>query len=369
MSQNLCLTAVSSSTAFGKGGYRIATSAGVGLQSRTPDGVSLATHEGATPVLDTDFATKLYVDQIAQGLSWHEPARVCSTVDVTIAAPGANIDGEVMVVGDRFAALAQGTPDENGMWQWNGAAVPATRTLDWDTGDDVSGGAFFVLEGTCADQGYVATADPAIVDTDDPLLIQFASVTAGVTSVITAAGATGVSGIVTGAAPVPEFRGFLGETGVLTAALNGDDVEYSVDALGITTAKIANLAVTTGKIALDAVGNAQLAPLAAVSCIRGQILHTDTGSDVAIGTVPANSIVVSSSVNVTTAFSPNPVTVDLKVNAVSRQGVTESDLNTADEYVCENTTTDTGAAIATVGVAAGLVAGVADICFNYLRLS
>lgn len=359
MSQNLCLTAVSSSTAFGKGGYRIATSAGVGLQTRTPDGVSLATHEGATPVLDTDFATKLYVDQIAQGLSWHQPARVCSTVDVTIAAPGANIDGEVMVVGDRFSALAQGTADENGLWVWNGAAVPATRPLDWDTGDDVSGGAFFVLEGTCADQAYVATADPAIVDTNDPLLIQFASVAAGVNSIALAGGATGASPIDNGSGPIATLRGFTGETGVLSAAIVGDDVEYSVDAAGITTAKIAD----------DAVTNAKLAPLAAVSYIRGQILHTDTGSDVAIGTVPANSIVCFSSVNVTTAFSPNPVTVDLKVNAVSRQGVTESDLNTADEYACDNCTTDVGAAIATVGVAAGLVAGVADITFGYLRLS
>jgi hypothetical protein len=90
--------------------------------------------------------------------------RVASTAAINLAAPGANIDGVAMVAGDRFLEKDNATLANRGIYIWNGAAVPATRALDADTGAELNGGAIIpVDEGTVnADTNWQLTNDGVV---------------------------------------------------------------------------------------------------------------------------------------------------------------------------------------------------------------
>lgn len=83
----------------------------------------------------------------AQG-SFKKPVRAASTANVTLATPGAAIDGVTMVAGDRVLLKNQTTPAENGIWLWNGAAAAMTRTADADEGPELVNAVLAVSEGT-----------------------------------------------------------------------------------------------------------------------------------------------------------------------------------------------------------------------------
>lgn len=90
--------------------------------------------------------------------------RVASTTSINLASPGANIDGVAMVAGDRFLEKDNDTPANRGIYVWNGAAVPATRAADADSGAELkSGSTIAVSEGTqSADTLYMLTTNGAI---------------------------------------------------------------------------------------------------------------------------------------------------------------------------------------------------------------
>lgn len=118
------------------------------------------------PVVDTDAATKRYVDIELRKLDWKHSVRVASTGNVNLAAPGAAIDGVALVIGDRFLAWQQTLGAENGIYVWNGAAVPATRSLDADENTEVTSQMLVpVSEGTVnADRSFrLITNDPITV--------------------------------------------------------------------------------------------------------------------------------------------------------------------------------------------------------------
>lgn len=79
---------------------------------------------------------------------------------VTIATPGATIDGVTMVAGERFWAPSQGTATQDGLYVWNGASVPATRAPEMPVGMDVAGMLVSISEGT--DAGKVAQVTNAV---------------------------------------------------------------------------------------------------------------------------------------------------------------------------------------------------------------
>lgn len=95
--------------------------------------------------------------------SWKQPVRAASTGNVTVASPGATIDGVSMAVQDRVLLKDQSTASQNGIYVWLGAAVAMTRAADFTSGTMALGGTVFVSEGTVnADRIYKCTTNATI---------------------------------------------------------------------------------------------------------------------------------------------------------------------------------------------------------------
>jgi len=114
----------------------------------------------------TDLVTLQQMQAAIRGLDWKDSVRAASTGNLTIAAPGATIDGVTMAANDRFLAKDQSTGSQNGIYVWTGAATPATRALDADASAEVTSGmAVTSTEGT-------ANGDKAwILITNDPIVL------------------------------------------------------------------------------------------------------------------------------------------------------------------------------------------------------
>lgn len=86
------------------------------------------------PTLSGDVATKAYVDAVAQGIIYKQAVTAVATGAVALNAPGAAIDGFALSVGQRVLLTGQADATQNGIWVWQGAAVPMTRPADFNTG-------------------------------------------------------------------------------------------------------------------------------------------------------------------------------------------------------------------------------------------
>lgn len=117
------------------------------------------------PTLAQHAATKAYVDGAVEGLAWKDSVRVASTGNINLAAPGATIDGITMATSDRFLAKDQTTGSQNGIYIWNGAATPATRSADMSTSAEVEQAVVTVEEGTSAGASFRQTVVNVTLDT------------------------------------------------------------------------------------------------------------------------------------------------------------------------------------------------------------
>lgn len=106
----------------------------------------------------------MMIAEAVNGGDYKASVRVATTVAINLAAPGANIDGAAMVVNDRFLDKDNATLANRGIYIWKGAAVPATRALDADTGAEFNGGAIIPVEsGTVnADTNWQITNDGTV---------------------------------------------------------------------------------------------------------------------------------------------------------------------------------------------------------------
>src|SRR4051794_20133741 len=115
------------------------------------------------PSLATDAATKTYVDAAIQGLKWKAAAVAASTGNVSLAAPGAALDGITLTNGDRILLKDQTSGADNGLYVWTGAATALTRSTDADTAAKVLGMAVTVMRGsTNADRQFNLITDAPI---------------------------------------------------------------------------------------------------------------------------------------------------------------------------------------------------------------
>lgn len=117
------------------------------------------------PTAAQDAATKAYVDSAVEGLAWKDSVRVSTATNVSLASPGATLDGVTMAANDRFLARNQTAPAENGIYIFNGAATPATRSLDANTYDELEGAVVTVEEGTSAGTTYRQTGVNGTINT------------------------------------------------------------------------------------------------------------------------------------------------------------------------------------------------------------
>lgn len=115
----------------------------------------------AEPTLDSDAATKAYVDAARSGLDVKQSVRVATTANITLSGTQ-TIDGISVIAGDRVLVKDQTTGSQNGIYVV--AAGSWTRATDADTNTEVTAGMFtFVTEGTVnADSGWVLTTNDAI---------------------------------------------------------------------------------------------------------------------------------------------------------------------------------------------------------------
>ena len=159
-------------------------------------GNKIALKNAAEPTVDSDVATKNYVDSQVSGMglsiSWKNAVKVRTTADLdatlsggtlTANANGAlTIDGVAMSVGDRVLVMDQVKPSDNGIYEVGAAGDASTpfhlnRTGDADSADDLRRAAVFVESGTHAAKGYVQTSTSVeTLGTDDIVFTTFATV-------------------------------------------------------------------------------------------------------------------------------------------------------------------------------------------------
>lgn len=105
-----------------------------------------------------DAATVAQLQAAVEGLAHKDDVRVRTASNISLASPGATLDGVTMVLNDRVLVAGQTTASENGIYIWNGAAVPLTRSLDASTGAELVSAIVPVAEGTSAGTVWRQTA-------------------------------------------------------------------------------------------------------------------------------------------------------------------------------------------------------------------
>jgi hypothetical protein len=141
-----------------------------------------------------DAATKAYVDAAIEGINWKASVKVAAMTNVSLATPGAQIDGTDLAANDRVLLMGQTTLSENGIYIYNGPSVAMTRANDANTTSELNEAVTTVQEGTYAGSSFRQTAIDVVVDTDDILWESFGSTvppadeeTAGILEVATQA--------------------------------------------------------------------------------------------------------------------------------------------------------------------------------------
>jgi hypothetical protein len=105
------------------------------------------------------------------GASLYKAVAVASpTANISVAAPGATLDGVTINAGDRVFLSAQTAGAENGPWIWNGAAAALTRPTNYASGSTAMAtyGATITILGGTVNKGktfYLTTTGVITIDT------------------------------------------------------------------------------------------------------------------------------------------------------------------------------------------------------------
>ena len=105
-----------------------------------------------------DPATLSQLQALVEGLAWKDEVVAKASSNVNIASPGATIDGVTAVANDRYLLAAQTAGLENGIYIWNGASTPMTRSLDMNVSIEFNSAIVPVLSGTASGTQWRQTA-------------------------------------------------------------------------------------------------------------------------------------------------------------------------------------------------------------------
>jgi len=129
------------------------------IGATTPSTASFTTATGSNaPVGATDLTNKYYVDSLALGLSFKNPALCATTANITLSGLQ-TIDGVAVTAGVRVLVKNQTNTSQNGIYA---AATGAwTRTTDADTWDKLVSAFLFIESGTAnAGTAWYCSAQP-----------------------------------------------------------------------------------------------------------------------------------------------------------------------------------------------------------------
>jgi hypothetical protein len=243
----------------------------------------------ATPIADSDAATKSYVDSVAQGLDAKQSVKCATYValnsylydngtdgvgaTITATANGAlSMDGVTPTVGSRVLVKDEtgANAPNNGIYVVTtvggaGTKFKLTRTTDFDNGNEVPGAFTFIEQGTVnGDTGWVCATNASVtVGSTDISWIQFSAAGTysggvglsldGLIFNINTSTGTGlyVSGDTLQIDPTLAGNGLTYNTGVLAVGGTTDRITVAADAIDIAATYVGQTTITTvGTIAV-----------------------------------------------------------------------------------------------------------------------
>lgn len=269
----------------------------------------------ADPTSAQDAATKNYVDNAITGLSWKQAVQTLSSVNITLATPGATIGGHAAVLGDRILLTNQTNPYEDGIYVFNTSATPLVRSTDADTFTELNGASVFVETGTYANTGWVQSAVLTSLTTGaTQMWTQFSGAGAytggtGIAitgNVISALLGAGITNLPTGEIGVDVVSG---KAVQLTGTATGDQLTFVLDTGSGLSQSVSGL-----KIAAGGVTNAMLANSTFT-------LNADSGTQDPISLGETLLIAGTSTQGISTAVTNNTITITAANASSAQKGV------------------------------------------------
>jgi hypothetical protein len=127
-------------------------------------------------VADQDPATVAQLKAAIEGLAAKDDVRVRTASNISLASPGATLDGVTMAVNDRVLVAGQTAGAENGIYIYNGSSTPMTRSADASTGAELLSALVPVTEGTSAGTVWRQTAVSITLGTTAIAFVVFGTV-------------------------------------------------------------------------------------------------------------------------------------------------------------------------------------------------
>jgi hypothetical protein len=146
----------------------------------------------AAAIADGQPVTYEQLNAAIANIAWKDNARVAAQVNITTAAPGAAISGITMSINDRVLLRTQTDLTENGVYIWNGAAVPLTRAPDAASFASLESAVVTIDEGVDAGVAYRQTQVNGVIGTNNVIWTSF-----GVVSPPASESASGIAEIAT----------------------------------------------------------------------------------------------------------------------------------------------------------------------------
>jgi Chaperone of endosialidase len=250
---------------------------------------------GAAPTATTHLATKSYVDNLVQGLSWKNAVRVATTGNITLSGTQI-VDSVTLAAGDRILVKDQSTGSSNGLYVVASGAW--ARAVDFDGAPDigeVNGAAVYVTDGTTnGDTTWTQTATITSVGSQAMVFAQLSG-SAGAASASTLTGTTLAANVVNSS---------LTTVGTITSGVwSGTAIDETKGGTGFTSYTIgdtlyASSTTALAKLAAGASGTALLSsgpgsapfwgsPVAQASTLTGTTLASNVvnSSLTAVGTL------------------------------------------------------------------------------------